>query len=179
LAKKPVKDRISPPVSNQKTEEKDEDEQMEDDDFLESEPDFDVLVNVISILPAEYDIWSEVVDGEEELDSNELALHKPMCYYVMNNGCLEEQMATFEKPNQGMKNHLKPIFIQAKVNDVGVNKVLIDGGGAVNLRPEFLLNKIGKCSTDLHPLPPMSSDRRKCMVKQILLQIQLLNPSRF
>jgi hypothetical protein len=36
-------------------------------------------------LPAEYDIWSEVADGEEEFDSNELALHKPMCHYVMNN----------------------------------------------------------------------------------------------
>jgi hypothetical protein len=69
----------------------------------------------------------------------------------MNNGCLEEQMATFERPDQGMKNHLKPLFIQAKVNDVGVNKVLIDGGDAVNLMPEFLLNKIGKCSTNLHP----------------------------
>jgi hypothetical protein len=151
MAKRPVKDRISPPGSNQKAEDKVEDEQMEADDFLESEPDFDVLVNVVSILPAEYDIWSEVVDGEEEFDSNELALHKPMCYYVMNNGCLEEQMATFERPDQGMKNHLKPLFIQAKVNDIGVNKVLIDGGAAVNLMPEFLLNKTGKYSTDLHP----------------------------
>ncbi|MCI37438.1 hypothetical protein A2U01_0058662, partial [Trifolium medium] len=60
-------------------------------------------------------------------------------------------MATFERPNEGMKNHLKPLFIQAKINDVGVNKVLIDGGAAVNLMPEFMLNKIGKYSSDLHP----------------------------
>jgi hypothetical protein len=43
----------------------------------------------------------------------------------MNNGCIEEQQASFEKPNLGMKNHLKPLFIRAKVERVGVNKVLI------------------------------------------------------
>jgi hypothetical protein len=53
----------------------------------------------------------------------------------MNNGCLEEQLASFEKPDLGMKNHLKPLFIRAKVDGVGVNKVLIDGGDAVNLMP--------------------------------------------
>jgi hypothetical protein len=47
MAEKPVKHRISPPVSNQKTEDKVEDEQMEAGDFLESEPDFDVLVNLV------------------------------------------------------------------------------------------------------------------------------------
>jgi hypothetical protein len=56
LAKNPVKDRLSPSGSNHKTEEKVEDEHMEADDFLESEPDFDVVVNVVSILPAEYGI---------------------------------------------------------------------------------------------------------------------------
>jgi hypothetical protein len=44
----------------------------------------------------------------------------------MNNGCIEEQQATFERPDLGMKNHLKPLFIRAKVEGVGVNKVLID-----------------------------------------------------
>jgi hypothetical protein len=150
VARRPAKERISPPVIPAKEKDAVENEDV-DDDLLDSEPDFDVLVNVVSILPAEFDVWSEVTDGEEEFDSNELALHRPMCYYVMNNGCLEEQKATFERPDEGMKNHLKPLFIQAKVNDVGINKVLIDGGAAVNLMPEFLLSKIGKFSSDLHP----------------------------
>ncbi|MCI21838.1 hypothetical protein A2U01_0043008, partial [Trifolium medium] len=124
---------------------------MKADDFLDSEPDLDIIVNLVSILPVEYDVWSEVTDGEDEFDSNELSLYKPMCYYVMNNGCLEEQMTTFEKPGEEIKNHLKPLFIQAKVNDVGVNKVLIDGGAAINLMPEFLLRKIGKLPSDLYP----------------------------
>ncbi|MCI44502.1 hypothetical protein A2U01_0065741, partial [Trifolium medium] len=68
----------------------------------------------------------------------------------MDNGCVEEQQALFEKPDVGMKNHLKPLFVRAKVNNVGVNKILIGGGAAVNLMPHSLLNKIGKYDTDLH-----------------------------
>ncbi|KAK2450394.1 hypothetical protein QL285_009513 [Trifolium repens] len=74
---------------------------------------------------------------------------KPMCYYIMNNGCIEEQKATFERPDLGMKNHLKPLFIRAKVEGVGINKVLIDGGAAVNLMPLSMLPKIGKYDYDL------------------------------
>jgi hypothetical protein len=68
----------------------------------------------------------------------------------MGNGCVEEQQVVFEKPHEGMKNHLKPLFIRAKINNVGVNKVLIDGGATVNLMPHSLLRKIGKFDTDLH-----------------------------
>ncbi|MCI49808.1 hypothetical protein A2U01_0071052, partial [Trifolium medium] len=68
---------MSVPMAVVKKEESVEGEHLEADDFLDSEPDFDVLVNVVSILPAEYDVWSKVTDGEDEFDSNELALHRP------------------------------------------------------------------------------------------------------
>jgi hypothetical protein len=69
----------------------------------------------------------------------------------MDNGCVVGEQAMFEKLNPHMKSHLKPLFIQAKVNDVGVNKVLVDGGAAVNLLPQFLLKKIGLSEFDLKP----------------------------
>jgi len=47
--------------------------------------------------------------------------------------------------------HIKPLFIQAKINGVGVNKVLVDGGATVNLLPQSLLNKIGLVDSDLKP----------------------------
>lgn len=50
-----------------------------------------------------------------------------------------------------MKIHLKPLFIRGKVEDAGVNKVLVDGGEEVNLMPEFMLKRIGKFDTDLKP----------------------------
>jgi len=50
-----------------------------------------------------------------------------------------------------MKRHLKPLFIKAKINNIGVNKVLVDGGATVNLLPQFLLKKIGLPYSDLKP----------------------------
>lgn len=57
----------------------------------------------------------------------------------------------FERPYEGMKNHLKPLFIRSKVDNTTVDKILIDGGVVVNLMPQFLLRKIGKYDTDLRP----------------------------
>jgi hypothetical protein len=41
-----------------------------------------------------------------------------------------------------MKGHLKPLFIQAKVEDIGVNKVLVDGGAAVILMHQSYLIRL-------------------------------------
>jgi len=43
----------------------------------------------------------------------------------MNDGCIENQHAIFEEPDYTMNHHhLKPIFIQAKINGIGVNNVM-------------------------------------------------------
>ncbi|WJX39866.1 hypothetical protein P8452_27373 [Trifolium repens] len=139
VARRPAKERILPPINEN---------QMEEDDLLDSEPDFDVIC-VVSILPSKYDVQSEVTELETDFDQLSMADPKPKCYYVLNNGCIEEQQATFERPDLGMKNHLKPLFIRAKVEGVGINKVLIDGGAAVNLMPLSMLPKIGKYDCDL------------------------------
>jgi len=70
--------------------------------------------------------------------TEEMAIHRPLWYYVMNNGCVEDQHAVFERPDVSMRLNLKPLFIQPKINGVGVNKVL--------------LKKIGLFDSDLKPL---------------------------
>ncbi|WJX26814.1 hypothetical protein P8452_15690 [Trifolium repens] len=146
MARRPTKERLSPVAEGNENEE----DYMDGDDLLDDEPDFDVLVNVISILPADYDVESEVNEVEDDLVAAEMANHKLVCYYVMGNGCVEEQNAVFEKPDLGMKNHLKALFIRAKVNGVGVNRILVDGGAVVNIMPHFMLKKLGLFETDLH-----------------------------
>ncbi|CAJ2642248.1 unnamed protein product [Trifolium pratense] len=154
VAKRPMKERLfvvleEPIAETAKVMVEGEDD-MDDDDLLDEGSDFDVMVNVVSILPLEYDVPTEVNELEEDFEALDLADHKPMCYYVMQNGCVEEQKAVFEKPDLGMQNHLKALFIRAKVNDVGVNKVLVDGGAVVNIMPHFMLKKLGLYETDLH-----------------------------
>ncbi|MCI97223.1 hypothetical protein A2U01_0118524, partial [Trifolium medium] len=65
-----VKERLSPIIEEPKDAEDegvgDEGDYTEDDDLLDDEPDFDVLVGIISILPVEYDVPSEVNEEEED-----------------------------------------------------------------------------------------------------------------
>ncbi|MCI90480.1 hypothetical protein A2U01_0111772, partial [Trifolium medium] len=56
VARRPLKERLTQPEDDQKVENEFEGENMEDEDLLDSDPEFDVLVNVVSILPAEYDV---------------------------------------------------------------------------------------------------------------------------
>lgn len=48
-----------------------------------------------------------------------------------------------------MMYHLKPLFIRAKVDRIGVNKVFVNGGAVVNLMPYTLFEKMGKSDEDL------------------------------
>jgi len=84
--RRPSKERFSLP---QIKEDPDEDDEL-DSEFMDSEPDFDVICNVVSILPVEYDMVSEVEDSEEEFDPKDLEEYKPMCYFVTNNGSGDE-----------------------------------------------------------------------------------------
>lgn len=81
--------------------------------------------------------------------SDETAEGKPLCYYVINSGMVEKQKAMFERPSPGMMYHLKPLFIRANIYIIGVNKVFVDGGAAVNLMPHTLFKQMGKYDADL------------------------------
>lgn len=50
-----------------------------------------------------------------------------------------------------MQQHLKFFFILVKVENVGINKVLVDKGATINIMPHSMLRKIGKLDTDLRP----------------------------
>ncbi|CAJ2652868.1 unnamed protein product [Trifolium pratense] len=91
--RRPLKERLSQPLADQNVDDKIEEENLEDEDLLDSDPEFDVLVNVVSILPAEYDVWSEVTEGEDEFDESELALHKPIINMALEATMLQENMA--------------------------------------------------------------------------------------
>ncbi|XP_050877041.1 uncharacterized protein LOC127080789 [Lathyrus oleraceus] len=80
-----------------------------------------------------------------------MVAHNPICYYVMNNGCVEEHNAFFERPGEAMKSHLKPLFIPEKIEDIPINKILVSCGATVNLIPHHMLRKIGKYDTDAKP----------------------------
>jgi len=145
--RRPAKERLSLPLVK---EDPNEDDEL-GSEYMDLEPNFDVICNVVYILPTEYGMVSEVDDSEEEFDPKNMDEYKPMCYFVTNDGSENNRKAIFDQPHDSMKNHLKPLFIQAKVDEISINKVLVDGGAAVNLMPESLLKKIDKTDKELKP----------------------------
>src|SRR4051812_18107243 len=127
-----------------------EDDRMTNDFDSDGVSSINLNCNVVSILSHEFNQETEVEDCEEA-GVEEMAKHRPVCYYVLNNGAVEEQNAFFERPDEGMRNHLKPLYIRAKIENVGINKVLVDGGAAVNLMPQYMLKRIGMFDTDIRP----------------------------
>lgn len=47
-----------------------------------------------------------------------------------------------------MQSHLKPLFITGKIEDVPINKILVDCDTIVNLMSHHMLIKIGKYDTN-------------------------------
>jgi hypothetical protein len=146
--RKPATESIFPPLSGMKKGLFVEDEELTLN-FTDSEASLNIIL-IISMIPIEYDVISEVTEDEEDF-TEEMVAHQPKCYYVMHNGYLEGNQAMFERPDHHMQHPLKPLFIQAKINDVGINKVLVDGGATINLLPHFLLKKISLSESNLKP----------------------------
>lgn len=90
-----------------------------------SEDHFDVLCNMVFVLPKDYDCVTKV-DEPEDCEEEEIAKHKPLCYFMMDNRCIEEQNVFFKRPREEMKIHLKPLFIREKLENTTVNKILVD-----------------------------------------------------
>lgn len=111
--------------------------------------DFIVNCDIVSVLLTEYNMVSEVSEIKEDFMPDETVRGKPLCYYVMNIGVVEEQKSMFERPSPGMMYHLKPLFIREKVDEITIKKVFVDGGATINLIPYTLFKKIGKCDDDL------------------------------
>ena len=68
---------------------------VEDNFDTESEDDLQINYGIVYVMPAEYDIVSDVSKNEEDYIQDEAANQNPLCYYVMNNGVIEEKHAIF------------------------------------------------------------------------------------
>ena len=86
----------------------------------------------------------------------------PSEFMAPDNGCEEQDLkeamaqlnlepipATFEKPEDEKRKHLKALFLKGFVDGKPVTKMLVDGGAVVNIMPYAMLRKLGKSSEDL------------------------------
>ena len=63
-------------------------DEVGDEDSSESDDTLDIMINVVSVLPREFDCQMEVEANNWEVEQ-EMAKHRPVCYFVMGNGCCD------------------------------------------------------------------------------------------
>ena len=88
-------------------------------------------INMVFILPSEF----MAPDNDDEKQDLEEAMAQ------LN---LEPILATFEKPEDEKRKHLKALFLKGFVDSKPITKMLVDGGAAVNIMPYAMLRKLGK-----------------------------------
>ena len=71
---------------------------------------------------------------------------------------LEPVPATFEKPKDEKRRHLKALFLKGFVDGKPVTKMLVNGGAIMNLMPYVMLRKLGKSNEDLTKIDMMLKD---------------------
>ena len=62
---------------------------------------------------------------------------------------LDPMQATFDKPDDKERKHLRPLFLKGYINDKPITKMLVDGGAAVNIMPYVTYQKLGLGEEDL------------------------------
>jgi hypothetical protein len=67
-------------------------------------------------------------------------------------------LATFEKPEEKKRRHLKALFLKGQVDGRPVTKLLVDGGAAVNVAPYAMFRKLEKGEEDLIKTDMMLKD---------------------
>ena len=71
---------------------------------------------------------------------------------------MEPIPATFEKPEDEKRKHLKALFLKGFVDGKPITKMLVDGGAAVNIMPYAMLRKLRKGSENLTKTDMMLKD---------------------
>ena len=100
---------------------------------------------MVFMLPMEF-MATDSDEEEPELDE------------VVAQLAVEPVPATFEKPEDEERRHLKALFLKGFVDGKPVTKMLVDGGVAVNIMPYAMLHKLGKSNEDLTKTDMMLKD---------------------
>jgi len=93
-------------------------------------------VNMIFMLPMEFLAPSS---DDEELDFSDQIAQL----------ALDPMTTIFEKSADNERQHLKALFVKGRVDGQPMNKILIDGGAAINIMPYAVYRKLGKGDQDL------------------------------
>nr|KYP38587.1 hypothetical protein KK1_040155 [Cajanus cajan] len=144
------------------------------------------ICGVVSILPSEYAEAMESVNEQEDIHREDFfgdPNYESKIVWVnqISRVIPKFNSAVFDSPTPEMKDHLKPLLLTLMIEGIEVNKVLVDGGAAINILPQTLLKRFGKTLADLKPHNILISDyagKSSQPEGMILLNVQIGNVRR-
>ena len=71
---------------------------------------------------------------------------------------LDPMQATFDKPDDKERKHLRSLFLKGYINDKPITKMLVDGGAAVNIMPYATYRNLWLGENDLIQTDMMLKD---------------------
>jgi hypothetical protein len=100
-------------------------------------------VNMVFILPMEFKAPTSDEEAEEQ---------------AMAQLTLDPTPATFDKPEEKERRHLRPLYIKGHVDGRPMTKMLVEGGAAINVMPYTTNRKLEKGEEDLIKTDMMLKD---------------------
>ena len=98
----------------------------------------DDFIRMVTILPAKFGYSTKSENQEDKCFDMFL---RQECLFLDEDS---NDNILFERPNEVMKAHLRPLHIKANISRMMVNHVLVDGGATINLLPKSMLINFGK-----------------------------------
>ena len=66
-------------------------------------------------------------------------------------GIVKPVKVVLERPSTRMGQHLKPLYINAHFDGLPIDRVLVDGGSAINIMPQIMLRTLQRSENELIP----------------------------
>ena len=96
------------------------------------------FVGMVTLLPAEFEKKTQALGNSEDCFD---VFPGQECFFF---GSDEDESVLFERPDEVMRSHLRPLHIKIDIDGKLINRVLVNGGATINLLPEAMLAKFGK-----------------------------------
>ena len=96
------------------------------------------FIGMVTIFPAGF---RDAKETETQDDDYFNVLPRQECLFLNEDS---NDNVLFEKPNEFMTAHLRPLYIKGNISGRMVNRVLVDGGATINVLSESMLVKFGK-----------------------------------
>ena len=132
---------------------------------IEGDSPKDLLNEITKLEAPPEDLPKDQVKGNDIGDIDErmhVILLKPK---KTGDGISKPMKVVLERPSPRMAQHLKPLYISAHFDGLPIDRVLVDGGSAINVMPQSMLRTLRRSEKESYLLKSTCKDLQECQLE--------------